>query len=259
MDEPQTITINQLLHHTSGIASNSIVQIPKSNAENALELTVRTLLDQPLNRKPGSSFEYATLNYDVLGLVIENVSKKPFDLYIKNQILKKIDMKDSFVGLHQVMSDELATGYKIGFMREQKYTPPIYRGNIPAAYIISNTDDIAKWLNLQLGSIQNDTFDKQTIEESHIPDQSVEPFYQEYYSSGWSIMKKDDKQYILHAGQNPTFSSYLIMEPDEQIGVAVLSNMNTTFTTAIGQGVIDLWEGNKLTLIILTAIKSWIK
>jgi CubicO group peptidase (beta-lactamase class C family) len=244
--EPQTITINQLLHHTSGIASNTIVHIPESNAQNALELTVRTLLDHPLNREPGSSFEYATLNYDVLGLVIENVSKQPYDVNIKEQLLEQIGMKDSYVGLHHVKSDELATGYKIGFMREQKYTPPFYRGNIPAAYIISNTNDIAKWLNLQLGSIQNDTFDKQTIEESHIPDQSVEPFYQEYYASGWSILKKDDKQYILHAGQNPTFSSYFIMQPNEQLGVAVLSNMNTTFTTAIGQGVIDLWEGNNV-------------
>ncbi|MDM5223042.1 serine hydrolase domain-containing protein [Peribacillus sp. NJ11] len=30
--EPQTITLNQLLHHTSGIATNSITQIPESNA-----------------------------------------------------------------------------------------------------------------------------------------------------------------------------------------------------------------------------------
>ena len=51
-------------------------------------------------------------------------------MYIKDQLLEKIDMKDSFVGLHQVKSDEMATGYKIGFMREQKYTPP----NLPWKY-----------------------------------------------------------------------------------------------------------------------------
>ena len=36
------------------------------------------------------------------------------------------------------------------------------------------------------------------------------------------------------------------MQPDEQIGVAILSNMDSTFTTAIGQGVMDLWEGNNV-------------
>lgn len=247
--EPQTITINQLLHHTSGIAWNSIVHIPESNADNALEVTVRTLLEQPLNRKPGSSFEYATINYDILGLIIENLSKQPYDLYLKQQLLEQIGMKDSFVGLHQVKSDELATGYKIGFMREQKYTPPIYRGNIPAGYIVSNTNDIAKWMNVQLGSEQNDTIGEQIIKESHIPDKSIEPFEQDtYYASGWSIMKKDDKQYILHAGENPTFTSYFMMQPDEQLGIAVLSNMDSTFTTVIGQGVMDLWEGNNVNI-----------
>lgn len=243
-NEPQTISINDLLYHTSGIASNTVVHIPKSNEENALELTVRTLLAQPLNRKPGSSFEYATLNYDVLGLVIETVSKQPYDLYMK-QLVDQIGMKDTYVGLHQVESTELATGYKIGFMRAQEYTPPFYRGNIPAGYIVSNTNDIAKWLNLQLGLNQSDTIDYQIVKESHIPDKSVEPFDQDtYYASGWSIMKRNDKQYIFHAGENPTFTTYFIMQPDEQIGVAVLSNMNSTFTTAIGQGVMDLWEGN---------------
>ena len=247
--EPQIITINQLLHQTSGIASNTIVQIPESNAKNALELTVRTLLDQPLNHKPGSSFEYATINYNVLGLVVENVSKQPYDLYIKEQLLEQIGMKDTYVGLHQVQSDEMATGYKIGFMSEQEYTPPIYRGNVPAGYIVSNANDIAKWLNLQLGASQNDTISKETIEQSHIPDQSVGPILQDtYYASGWSVEEKNDKRYIWHDGANPTFSAYFIMQPDEQIGVAILSNMDTTFTTAIGKSVMDLWEGNNVSL-----------
>lgn len=247
--EPQTITIEQLLHQTSGIASNTIVRIPESNAENALELTVRTLLDQPLNHQPGSAFEYATINYDVLGLVIQNVSKQPYDVYIKEQLLEPIGMNDSYAGLHQVQSDELAKGYKIGFMSVQEYTPPIYRGNIPAGYLVSNANDIAKWLNLQLGAIQNDTISKEIIEQSHIPDQSGGPILQDtYYASGWSVEEKDEKRYIWHDGANPTFSAYFIMQPAKQIGVAILSNMDTTFTTEIGKGVMDLWEGNNVSL-----------
>ncbi|WP_328165889.1 serine hydrolase domain-containing protein [Cytobacillus praedii] len=189
--EPQTITLNQLLHHTSGIAFNSITQIPESNADNALNSNVRTLLHQQLNRKPGSSFEYATINYDVLGLVIEIVTKQPYDIYMKKQILEPIGMKDTFVGLHQVQSSEMASGYKIGFMRERTYTPPIYRGNVPAGYIISNTNDIAKWMKLQLRNDPSNVIDKQLIQELHIPDQSVEPFDKDtYYGSGWAVMKK---------------------------------------------------------------------
>jgi len=89
--------------------------------------------------------------------------------------------------------------------------------------------------------------DKRIIQESHIPDQSVEPFDKDtYYASGWGVMERDKKQYLFHAGENPTFTSYFIMQPDEQFGVAILSNMNSGFTTAIGQGVMDLWEGKSV-------------
>lgn len=254
--DPQSITINQLLNHTSGIAVNTISTIPKSNERNALELTVKKLLNQPLNRQPGSSFEYATINYDVLGLVIEKVSKQPFDMYIQQQLLKPISMNDTFVGLHQVTSNEMASGYKIGLMREHEYTPPIYRGNVPAGYVISNTNDIAKWLKLQLGNSQIDSIDHKIIQESHIPDQSVEPFDKgTYYASGWEVMGKGN-QYIAHAGANPTFSSYFIMQPDEQLGVAVLSNMNSSYSTAIGQGVMDLWEGKTVNTIYSDNIQN---
>ncbi len=85
---------------------------------------------------------------------------------------------------------------------------------------------------------------KKIIQESHITDHSVEPFDTDtYYASGWGVKEKDRNQYIFHAGENPTFTSYFIMQPNEQLGVAVLANMNTSYTTAIGQGVMDLWEG----------------
>lgn len=245
--EPQTITIDQLMHHTSGIASNTIVKIPASKADNALELTVRTLVDQPLNRKPGSSFEYATINYDVLGYVIERVTKQPFDMYIKQHVLDPIGMKDSYVGLHQLQSEVIATGYKLGFMKEQAYTAPVYRGNIPAGYIISNSNDIAKWLHLQLGHISTSEMDQHLIQKSHEPDLSVEPFDQNtHYAAGWGVEHGSGQTYLLHAGENPTFSSYFILKPDEQVGVAILANMKTSYTTAIGQGVMDIWEGREV-------------
>ena len=161
------MTIQQLLSHTSGIPSNSITRIAESTADNALELTVKTLLDQSLNRQPGSSFEYATINYDVLGLVIEQVAKQPFDQYIQRRILQPVGMNQSFVGIHQVHSTNMASGYKIGLLKAQPYIPPIYRGNIPAGYIISNANDIARWLKLQLGNSNIYSISNNLIQESH--------------------------------------------------------------------------------------------
>ncbi|WP_343220538.1 serine hydrolase [Paenibacillus sp. SSG-1] len=120
----------------------------------------------------------------------------------------------------------------------------MYRGNTPAGYIVSNANDIAKWIKLQLKSAPEQVIDPKLIEESHNPDKSVNPFDQNtYYANGWAVMRKRKEQVIFHAGENPSFTSYFILQPDQQMGVAILANMNTSFTTAIGQGVMELWKG----------------
>jgi CubicO group peptidase (beta-lactamase class C family) len=67
------VTIAEFLHHTSGNSSNTIYRIPELNEENsdAIEKTVRTIVGLELVSKPGTKYEYATINYDVLGLLIE--------------------------------------------------------------------------------------------------------------------------------------------------------------------------------------------
>ena len=245
-DTPVKINLNHLLYHTSGIPSTTIGSIPISTEDDALETTVKTLQHTKLNHKPGSSFEYATINYDILGLVIEKVTKRPYEVYIKQNILDQIGMKNSLVGYLQGHPNEMATGYKLRFMRPYPYKQPIYRGNTPAGYIISNTNDLAKWMNLQLGTETNDSINPQLISDSHIPDKTVKSVNDNgYYASGWVILQKDQKN-VFHDGENPNFSSFIIMQPDTQTGVAVLSNMKNTVTASIGQGVIDLWNGKNI-------------
>lgn len=242
--KPATITIGQLLYHTSGISARTIALIPEDDTDRALEKTVRVLLGQQLDRKPGSSHEYATINYDVLGLVIEQVTKQSYEAYIKQHVLEPLGMTDSFVGIQPVLPSEMATGYRVGFLKQREYHPPIYRGNNPAGYLVSNSIDIAKWLNAQLGYGLNEQVSKALVQESHMPDKSVAPIDDTYYASGWSI--GEDQNLIMHAGANPSFSSYIILQQDRQLGVAVMANVMSDATAAIGQSVLTLWKGDNL-------------
>ena len=75
----QEITLRQLLHHTSGIPMNSIARIPQSNSSNALEQTVRAIAGMKLHHLPGKQYEYASVNYDILGLIIQEVRGKSYE------------------------------------------------------------------------------------------------------------------------------------------------------------------------------------
>lgn len=240
--KPAIITLHQLLHHTSGIPFESIGRIPASEAENAMEQTVRALVDQPLARLPGSSFEYATINYDVLGFIIEKASGLPYEQFMRQSVFEPLGMTSTVAATLPVYAQDMAVGHKVFFGEQHIYQPPIYRGNTPAGYIVSNARDMARWLLFQLQDITSGGIESSLISASHEPDRTVGPDADgSYYASGWSVY--GDKQEMSHAGNNPAFSSFVALYPAARTGIAVLMNTNSEHGAHIVRAIMDIWSG----------------
>ncbi len=239
--QEQPITLRQLLHHTSGIPTATISLIPRGNAEDALEQTIRKLVGLELERKPGTGFQYATINYDILGAVIEAVSGMVFEDYMAKNIFAPLGLKHTFVGQtpdHPLM----AAGYKISFFAAREYNAPVYRGNNPAAYIVSNAEDMVQWLKVQMGTVESPF--APLVPETHKPDHSVPVNRQTLgaYGMGWfSYMTGTD--IVNHGGLNPNYTAYIGLSPKEKTGVAVLANSNSPATPFIGSFVMDALRG----------------
>ncbi|MCP5108142.1 MAG: serine hydrolase, partial [bacterium] len=232
------ITIRQLLHQTSGIPFNSVSLIPQSSAPDALEKTVRNLVGIELDTQPGKAYQYATINYDVVAAVIQTVTNRPFEDYMKENVLVPLGMGSTQVGVDK-SDPNLSSGHKISFFAPREYDAPVYRGNNAAGYIVSNGKDIARWLQYQMGA--RETGMKSLIEKSRLPDTTVPPNPRDRssYCMGWfSYFNEND--IVDHAGMNPNFSTYMAVSPKEKIGVAVLANSNSNHTRNIGYYAINV-------------------
>lgn len=239
------ITLSQLLHHTSGIPSKSIGDIPVSEADDALEKTVRTQVSKKLDFYPGEKFLYSTINYDILGLVIKNVSGQSYEQYVQSNILQPLGLSNTYLFRNEVPKEDMSWGYKVKFLRPEKYDAPMYRGNTPAGYYISNAVDIAKWLKIQMKAIKSGTFDESLIDTSHIPDRTVAPNSDgSSYAYGWSVFQSGGG-IISHGGSNPNYSSFLLFRPQEQVGVGILANLNSSYTEEIAYGIDNIIRGEK--------------
>lgn len=237
------ITLKQLLHHTSGIPRASLNRISPSDHPGALEQTVKSIAGIQLNHIPGKHFQYASLNYDILGAIIEKVSGKRFEDYMKDYIFTPLGLTATTMGVSPG-NPAMTTGYKMGFFSPRKYSPPAFRGNYPAAYVVSNGNDMARWLKLHLGLLENDF--SSLAQVSHQPDLTVPPPGNTTAAAmGWFVnLFKNNETF--HRGENPSFSAYLGFRPGEKIGVAVLANINSTYTSFIGQSVLKLLTGQDL-------------
>lgn len=226
------VTVGQFLHQTSGIPFESVATIPAATGDDALEKAVRNIVGMELRHEPGSKFFYATINYDVIGLVIQKISGKPYEEYMKEKILQPLGLSET--RLFREEGKGMAVGYKRCFNKLAAYDAPMYRGNTPAGYVITNARDLARWLKIQMGTIEYTDFDKALIEKSHISDPDLPD---SNYAVGWFVLK--NYQYITHSGDNPNFSSFIGFG-DEKVGVAVQSNIDTNFTTGTGQGIFSI-------------------
>ncbi|MGB3464195.1 MAG: cyclic peptide export ABC transporter [Cyclobacteriaceae bacterium] len=235
------ITLRQLMQHTSGIPFHTISMIPTGAEDTTLVQTVRAVSNVELASYPGQRFEYATVNYDVIGLVIERVSGKLFDDYLEKELFKDLDLNQTFLSRdHPKVKQYLSEGYKIGFFEPREYEAPVFRGNNPAGYVISSAGDMAKWLRYQMGL--DSTNYASLIEKSHERDDSVTPQNLSSYAYGWFRSIRGDGQ-IYHGGLNPNFTSHVVFRKNDGLGVVVLANSNSSYTRLIADNILSSMAG----------------
>lgn len=236
--EEVPVTVGQFLYQNCGVPFESIGGIPETESEEALEITVRTLLGRPLVHAPGTAFKYATINYDVLGLIIKKLSGESFESYMQTKVLQPLQLNNTYLFRKDARAKGMAVGYKLCFGEPAAYNAPTYRGNTPAGYFITNGEDLARWLKIQMGTVEVTGFDKELIDKSHISDPGLP---NSNYAAGWMIFKNSGQ--VLHGGNNPNFSSFIGFSPESKIGVGVLANRNTNFTTGTARGIGTVLQG----------------
>lgn len=241
-DRKYDITINQLLHHTSGIPWNTFSRIPQGNRKNALEETTRLIVGIELENIPGEHILYCNTNYDIIGAVIERVSSMSFEDYMLENIFKPLGLSNTSIG--QKRDDpNMATGYKLGFFSPRRFISPLYRGNSPSAYVITNAVDMERFLKIQLGLIDTDL--RELIEASHKidPTLSKDNSSSQLYAKGWMVVKEEDNEdglELLASGSNPNYTAYIALRPEDKVAVAVLANSNSSDTSNLGKNLFNL-------------------
>jgi CubicO group peptidase (beta-lactamase class C family) len=115
------ITIRDLLRHTSGLTYNwntdlgalyhdADVASGVLQYDGTIADSVKRLAALPLLFNPGDRWEYS-LSVDVLGRLVEVVSGKPFDEFLRTRIFDPLGMKDTYFYPPDNKLDRLATAY----------------------------------------------------------------------------------------------------------------------------------------------------
>lgn len=96
------ITVRMLLNHTSGLPEWSTEQVDMETAANPLRiLTTDYVLDiaagLPPTFQPGQGFAYSNTNYNLLGLIIEEVTGEPWRAAVRERVVDRLGLENTFL------------------------------------------------------------------------------------------------------------------------------------------------------------------
>ncbi len=98
------ITIRLLLEHRSGLPAAKELWRTAWSPEDARRMVLAT----PLECSPGACLIYSDIGADILGFVIEAVSKKSLDVFLRDQVFEPLGMSETTFRPHWTLRDRIA-------------------------------------------------------------------------------------------------------------------------------------------------------
>jgi len=195
------ITIENLLHHTSGIQDYTF--FPKSYVieQGAPFMTMSVFFnivaEHPLSREfsPQSQWQYSNTGYILLAEIVERVSGQSFEDFMHDEVFSPLDMSNSDVWnlLSDPQSDRLPNRTQ-GVIGTQAATPSHLDGIAGDGAVFASITDFLKW---DRALADNTLISEQTKQLAFTP-ATLSDGSQTNYGYGWFV--GSNNEYVSHSG-----------------------------------------------------------
>jgi CubicO group peptidase (beta-lactamase class C family) len=242
------ITVRDLLSHRSGLGRRGDANWYATDFDR--EEIVRRIRFLEPNSSFRSEAGYQNTMFLAAGEVVESVSGETWDEFVATRILEPLGMSRSRTSIRQLagMENVAAPHETI----DGKVTPVPHRNidNIaPAGSILSSARDMTRWLALMLDEGEIDSkriLSKEVVAEVWKPNiiypqspDSKELFPSTHFSTyglGWGLRDYRGRLNATHTGGIDGMLSQVLLVPEDELGVVVLTN--TSPAGALAQGAI---------------------
>lgn len=235
------IKIRDLLSHRSGLPAygGDILWWGGDYGRNDIVNRIRFVKPKYSFR---STYAYQNIPFIIAGQIIEKVSGKSWDDFVKERILIPLRMNETKTSIREFPTDINKTMPHFREVETGKVFPIAWRNldnGAAAAGLNSNVLDMANWLRLQLneGEFEGKRLvSAQNIREIQSP-QTIIPFSNpdeprlksnfRAYGLGWSLREYAGYKMVWHNGWADGQLSMTAMIPEKKVGVVVLTNIHS--------------------------------
>ncbi|MEO0556647.1 MAG: serine hydrolase [Bacteroidota bacterium] len=244
--------VRDLVSHRSGLGTYSGDLLWYGTEFSAEEVVKRTRF-VPQAGPFRASYGYSNLMFVAAGEVIRSVTGRPWDELVQERFIVPLDMNrtvtstNELAGVANVASPHKPTPGKI---------LPIEWFNWDAmgsaGAIISSVHDMTRWIRLQLegGTLDGETFFSTDAQHEMWSPQTLIPIsraarartpstHVRAYGLGWFLNDYHGRWIVGHGGGYDGMFSRLMLVPEENLGVVILTNSMTGLQTALTNRILN--------------------
>ena len=250
------LTVRDLVSHRSGLDTFSGDLLWYETTYSADEILRRVRYLKPTSSFR-SSFGYQNLMFIAAGKVVERVSGKTWVQFVSEKILQPLGMTNTKTSIKQFKTgDNLAMPHNESGGRLRVVHYGNVDGATAAAALNSSVLDVAKWLRLQLGKGKfegKQIFSEAQSWQMHQPavviplSKAASEFnptrHFNAYGLGWSLWDYHGRKVVSHGGGLDGMISQTAMMPEENLGLVVLTNSETSVNTIMQNKIFDTMLG----------------
>ena len=244
-DLGHTITLRQLINHTSGLRDQyglfRLAGRRDGDVHSFDDVIEFALRHRRLNFEPGSEYAYCNTSYTLLALTVERVAGQPFAAVVRERIFEPLDMA------HSHIHDDVG---RIVPNRASAYEPrdggglKVANSNVDAFGAIclhTSVEDLARWLrNFRERTVAGSVLDEATT-PGRLNDGT--PLR---YGHGLMLGTYRGLETVSHGGVDAGYRAEMLWFPGADFGVIVLANLATIRPGALARRVADVWLADRL-------------
>ncbi|HKY28963.1 MAG TPA: serine hydrolase domain-containing protein [Pyrinomonadaceae bacterium] len=221
-DEKSSITLHHLMTHSSGLSDpDAYDDWTPVNTDTYL----RAVLAQPLRFKAGDGYSYANANFSLLGIIIEKLSGKSYESFVRERLFLPANMSETGYLLPRWGDGRMAQGYRDGKLwgttlgRAMASDGPYWalRAN---GGIHSTAHDMLRWARALLEGRVLAPASMKKYWTGHVNEGGDSS-----YGYGWSINTLPGTKVITHNGGNGIFFADMAIVPDADLVVFLMTNV----------------------------------
>lgn len=247
----QTISIKNLLNHTSGLPD--YMNYFTTEWDKSKIATSKDVLNYLINKKPaldfnpGENWKYSNTGYVILSLIIENVTNKTFQEFLQDKLFRKYNLNNTKV--YATTKNKIYKNQCLGLVysiQENQYIQAkelekwswvnYIKGITGDGMTLSTAEDLFKWDRLLY---TNKLFDTKT--KNFIFSPTITPNGTHNYGIGWQLSQSDELGHVVsHSGAYPGYITYFTRFIDVDKTIIVLSNKESDSVLKIKSMIDDV-------------------